>query len=555
MKTTFADLKILFQDWRGLYLLGALSLLPFSNRAFFIDDHYHVLMAQGILAHPTRPYDFVSIDDGPGHKGWDPGEKPRMVNPPLFHYLLAVPLALGVKRVWALRLYTGLIAWTAVFFFWKLSARWCGRPRAAAWIVALTPAFFLSSYSLLIDGVLASFFLAALWTFVEQWEKPGWVWPVASGLLMSAATLTKYTAFLIVPVASLWWILYRRRLGDAPKLLTTFGILALAQGLWAVWNIHTYGSPHLTSASQRVVSADVAGWAKLIVIGTFFSGSFLFPVFSLALPIRHGPGKSLAVALVALSAVLGWALNGPQGGFSLWQSVLIGAFFLATLWFLVFVGFERARTGVKEDIFLFGWLFGGFVMMALVMGWVASRYFLLVLPPAVCLWVRQMEAWSPERAGRWLSATVVALGLGCLSLAYADYRQADVYRKAAHDLRVFDPLGAKGRYFLGDAFVGYTPYLEATGWKAAFPGDDLPIGSLLVRNEFTAPSWWSTPGTEGHELLGSVVYDASFPLRVMDLPASAGFYASAWGALPFSFSRRPWEVFHVYRVSHDTQTK
>jgi hypothetical protein len=38
------------------------------------------------------------------------------------------------------------------------------------------------------------------------------------------------------------------------------------------------------------------------------------------------------------------------------------------------------------------------------------------------------------------------------------------------------------------------------------------------------------------------------PLRVMDVPASAGFYASCWGALPWAITNHPLERFELYQA-------
>ena len=72
-----------------LFLFAWLLALPFVGRAYFVDDHYHLLMSRGILDHPTRPYDFLADDDGAGNAGWERGGFPRMVNPPLHHYVMA----------------------------------------------------------------------------------------------------------------------------------------------------------------------------------------------------------------------------------------------------------------------------------------------------------------------------------------------------------------------------------------------------------------------------------------------------------------------------------
>src|SRR5438477_8061906 len=104
-------------DGHSLVLLTLVVLatsLPFVRRAYFVDDYYFVTMAKGILQAPWRPYDFKSDDAGPGHAGWKRGQKPRMVNPPLFHYFLAGVIALCGDAPWKLRAASLLFSWAAL---------------------------------------------------------------------------------------------------------------------------------------------------------------------------------------------------------------------------------------------------------------------------------------------------------------------------------------------------------------------------------------------------------------------------------------------------------
>ena len=53
--------------------------------------------------------------------------------------------------------------------------------------------------------------------------------------------------------------------------------------------------------------------------------------------------------------------------------------------------------------------------------------------------------------------------------------------------------------------------------------------------------------TDRLELVDSSQVRPSGPLQVMNFDASAGFYGSHWGKLPYTFSYRPVETFDVYR--------
>jgi len=131
---------------------------PFVGRAFFVDDQYHMTMAQGLLEHPTRPYDFVVDDAGPNNRGWEQGQPPRMVNPPGHHYILAVLWTLGGERLWVVRLGMLFLAAGCVFFLIRLSQQFYVPPWPSVLWILLTPVFLLSFHTLMIDGTMFFFF-------------------------------------------------------------------------------------------------------------------------------------------------------------------------------------------------------------------------------------------------------------------------------------------------------------------------------------------------------------------------------------------------------------
>src|SRR5882672_8543023 len=156
------------RDARALLILSAVVLgtsLPFVHRAYFVDDYYFVTMAKGILASPWRPYDFKSDDAGIGKVGWERGQRPRMVNPPLFHYFLAGVIAAWGDAPWKLRTASLLFSFTSLFSMYFLGKRFVTYPLKSAVLMAVCPAYWLTSYSLLIDSSLLAFLLVSLLTF------------------------------------------------------------------------------------------------------------------------------------------------------------------------------------------------------------------------------------------------------------------------------------------------------------------------------------------------------------------------------------------------------
>lgn len=524
-----------------VWLLPVALGLPFVGRAYFVDDHYHVLMAQGLLEHPARPYDFRADDAGPANLGWEKGRPPRMVNPPLHHYLLAAFLKLGGGCLWAARLgCLFLSGFGAVFIY--LLARWLLFPPLPVTVLCvLTPAFWLSSHSLLIDSTLLTFFAGALWAWVEGLKKRSVVRLGLSGLFMGCALLTKYTGGFVGLLALAWWGMQapeRRRWRDLWPLLIPAAMLAG----WSAWNAAAYGAVHVIESSRRV--AHGAYLPQVLTTLTFFAGGLLVPLWS------WGGGVSRVWPALAGGAGLAAFLASPWGGFSVFQAGLMAFLAAGGLLFLWRTVREAKAFFGPSDGFLVLWLFLGLAQMVLVLGWVAVRYYAVLVPPAVFLFYRLAQArcrHAPSALNRLQAGAGVALFLVGLALGWADHAQAETNRRIARDLLADGWRDRAPRcFYLGDSFTGND--LKAAGWETAFPETAFAPGDLVLLREVVMPPWWFRPAPGRFQVLKAYEYPSRFPLRVMDNRGAAGFYASVWGALPFTFSRGPLERYTLLRV-------
>lgn len=523
-----------------VFLLPLALGAPFVGRAYFVDDHYHVLMARGLLEHPARPYDFVADDAGPAHRGWERGQPPRMVNPPLHHYALAFFWKVTDGRLWAVRLLSLLFSGGAALMIYLLARRFVVPPVPAAVLSALAPAFWLSSYGLLIDSTMLFFFLAGLWAWTEGLARRSMGWLTGAGVAIGLAVLTKYTAGYAGVLALLYWALAgpRPRWKAAPLFL---GIPAAVLGAWSLWNVATYGAPHFTESSKRVMQSFA--WSHVLVFLSFLTGSLGIPFF-LAPRTPRGVGVA-GMAGGALSVLLVLAGFTPfQSGFFA-LLVVLGAVFLGDL------GVVAGRSRFPGDRFLALWLLLGTVQMMGVMQWVAARYYLTLLPPAVFLFLRALgerRAQAPEAFGRAVARTAAALWVLGGGLAAADWFQAQTGRRIAADLRRDAPTAPSGRkYILWDSFRA-GDLLKGDGWRPAFPETAFQPGDLLLRPEVIMPPWWFGERRPPLALRKIYEYPSPYPVRVMDNRGAAGFYASAWGPLPFTLSRSPLERYGLFEV-------
>ena len=520
-------------------LFPLLLSLPFVNRAYFVDDNYFVEIADWLKDHPGRPYDFRTDDAGLQNPGWERDGLVRMVNPLLHHYYLALLLKVGPRAEWFLRLGCLILVAASGFFLFELARRWTRHALLASWIVQASPAHWLTAHSLLIDSTLLVFFLAALWCFVVAEECESLGWAAASGVLGGAAILTKYPGVLLLPVlgAYVWTRGWSRP--SAVRLAVASGLGIAALVAYSAWTAALYGAPHVLAASGRMVRAF--GWAKPVVFFVFFSGATILPLLAWrALRFRTALYFALAGSLAAFFFAT------PMGGFTRAPALLLGLWLATSGAFLASSSALWRRPDHSSDRFLILWIAGFIAMMYVVMGWVAGRYFLLAVPALGFAVTRLAERKAAARAKTWLSVLLAAeLAVGG-AMAYADYRQADASRRIGADLAARGYSGGPGRYFLGDAFT--VSYLRERGWIPAFPSTEFETGDLLLVKEITMPQWWVLGRGLPLRKKDVFEYPTVFPLKVMDYHGSAGFYASLWGALPFTLSNSPWERFLLVEV-------
>lgn len=536
MKRTDVRTKLL------IFFFPIVLSFPFLNRAYFVDDSYFVQIAEWLVDHPERPYDFRTDDAGLQNPGWEKNGFVRMVNPLAHHYFLAGLLKIGGNRVWFLRLGCVLLSGFAGLFLFGLARRFMDYPVWATLLVLATPVFWLTSHSLLIDSTLSFFFLAALYCFIRAGERDSVGLMGLSGVLMGLGILTKYPGLLILPLTACWWILKFKTRGRKWTPLLAWAIALAFLFAYSAWTNALYGQPHIVAASKRMVR--VFGWDKPFILFVFLSGVTLLPAVYWALI-----GKARAAAGLAGMVCLVLFFASPFGGFSAVQSVLLAFWFTTSLVFIWGVWVLRDRWVYPKDHFLFLWFFGFLAMMILVMGWVAARYYMIVAPAVAFLSVRGLEVSKRIRTENVLKSALAVLIVAGACLAYADYRQADPSRNVG-DVLDQEWAGDSGRrFYLGDSFT--MSYLKDHGWTPAFPGEKFEKGDLILSKDVTMPPIWAWWRDVAVERVAIYEYPTRFPIKVMDKAGSAGFYASAWGALPFTLSRSPWERFELYRVKGD----
>ena len=536
-------------------IILVLCLGPFLNEAIQTDDALFVWAGQWIQHHP---WDFF------GSKvNWWVSEIPMATancNPPLMSYYLAgVASLFGWSEV-ALHLACMLVAIVGGLGIYALAQRWCDRPLLATIIAVLTPAYLVSSSTLMCDVPMLSLWI---WTLVF-WERAlaekasRWRY-LGIGVLAGLTVLTKYSALTtLLPMMLLLGVLRVRRAG--------WWCLGLLVPVIIVWFYDTvtarmYGEGLLSAAIIYANGSSVVGhggWIARGVIGLVFTGGSLLPLLFFA-PWLWRPKGLLAGGIILLVIWFGLFLfwddlgliqnQNPETMRSWYYLLQINLCLGGGLLLLFLAATEIRRTRDVESMALAGWI-GCVLFFTVVLNWtVNARSLLPIAPAAAILLARRLSATQGSLAKRRCWWALIPTVIISVSLVQADSQMADTTR--AMTKQIYAKYAPPGHQLWADGGHGtFQYYMNKFGSRSIdlerstlAPGDMvvLPIGynngfiSLPPGKVQLVDSLWSRPG-------GWLFLTGSTDM------GAAGFYASVNGPIPFGIGAGKPQNYLILRV-------
>jgi hypothetical protein len=536
----------------GVILAGCLG--PFINKAIHVDDALFVWAAEWIQKHPANFYGFGV--------NWWASTVPMWVanwNPPLMSYFLAGVAALFGWHEIVLHLACLVVAFTAAAGIYSLAQMWCDRPLLATVVAIFTPAFLVSSTTLMCDVLMLAFWIWALvlWEHALAGSEQSWWRFAGAGVLAGLAVLTKYSAVTLLPLLPVLSLLRTRKLG--------WWLLGLAVPLLMVagyeWmTAEMYGRGLLSAASYHARTFRVVGdWKARGIIGLAFAGGCLLPLLFFA-PWLWRRWVFLAGGFVIFGVWLGmlkqWNNLEPSSIMHLsmsknWDFVLQVVLLTAGgLHLLLLVAAEVWRRRDTGSLILALWIMSGF-LFATVLNWtVSARSFLPIVPAAAILLVRRLEATRGNAVTWGVLWPLIPAAAVALSLVMADCQLANSARTAAEQITAKYKSASHRLWFEGHGAFQY--YMEKLGGQSIDversrlqPGDivvvpelsiliPLPLGSVvwMERLHYTQFPWMNLiGGTKG---------------------AAAGFYGANWGPVPFAIGKVPNQIYYVIKVFRGT---
>jgi 4-amino-4-deoxy-L-arabinose transferase-like glycosyltransferase len=526
---------------------------PFINKAIHTDDALFVWAAEWIQKHPVDFFGFEVNEWFSAIPMWKANW-----NPPVMSYFLAGVASLFGWSEIVLHLAGLAIAFMAAMGIYSLAQMWCDRPLLATVIAMFTPAFLVSSSTLMCDVLMLTFWIWALvlWERALASGQSRWRF-LGAGVFAGLAVLTKYSAVTLLPLLPILSILRTRKLGWW-WLGVAVPLIMVAGYEWMTAKM--YGTGLFSAAVGHTHhSREFPGdWEARGIIGLAFTGGCLLPLLFFA-PLLWRPKTLLAGGVVILGIWLAmfplWdnlglinsASLGDPEMFKHWYYLLQVALLTAGgLHLLLLTAAEAWHERDINSVMLALWIIGG-LFSAIVLNFaVNARSLLLIVPAAAILLVRRLEAARGNSvADGWLLWPLIPAAAITLSIVIADYQLANSDRTAAEQITLKYKSTSHQLWFEGHALQYY---MEKLG--------GLPIDverSLLQPGDTVIVPETGTYTPLPPDSVGWVEALQYAPSSWMNLMGgtengAAGFYGANWGPVPFNFGKLPNQWYCVVKV-------
>ncbi len=266
------------EDRRNIAILVALtffSLILFVNKAVHIDDTLFIRAAQQIQSHPLDPYNFTV--------NWFGTDRPMYAvtkNPPLVSYYLALAGSVAGWSEPALHCAMMIPAIFCIIGIYILARHFCSKPFEAALVALFSPAFLLSSTTLMCDVMMLCLWIWSIIFWMNGIQNRSWPYLISASFFIALSALTKYFGAALIPLLAVWTIAERKRF-DSSLIAMVIPVVILAVYQWLTMKY--YGRGLLFDAASYATDNEARGFtayvSKSFVGLAFTGGCFIAPLF------------------------------------------------------------------------------------------------------------------------------------------------------------------------------------------------------------------------------------------------------------------------------------
>lgn len=523
-----------------LIVITIVALVPFLNKAFYVDDPLFIWMAQQIATHPFDPYGFTV--------NWSSFSQPMSVvmqNPPLCsYYIAAITGVLGWSEP-ALHLSFMFWAVASVFGTFALARRFCREPVLAALLSLFTPVFLVSATSVMCDVMMLAFWVWALESWLAGLDRQQWWRFLLSAGLISFAALTKYFGIALVPLLVVYTLIRDRR--SAIRLVFLLVPIAVLSNYEFITE-EKYGRGLFSAAmtvSSSISLATRPSHLVQLLIGLAFGGGCFASVLFFARFVGTRLILLAAITVVTLAvafkfSIVSWTyVESPEAPIWLEGGLFacVGAGILA----LTVMHFVQRKDA--DALLLMLWIVGTFAFATFFNWSITARTFLPSAPAVAILVIQHFERLQNVTRLKY-PALVGAAALSML-VAVADYRESDCARLAAQFYqRRYVSEVSKVRFLGHWGFQYYMEHWGARPFDRTKPG--IAPGEIIVGpfHEFVVAPVSPEQASRRDESTFRALPFVSTSL----LGSGASFYSSFGGPLPWVINEIAPERYYEIQI-------
>ncbi len=547
-----AGKKSTFVSIVAIVVLLSACLLPFSDKAFNIDDPLFVWTADHILNHPADFYGFRL-----NWFGFEASAYELQKNPPLISYYIALVKTLCGSGERALHLaffFPALATALGIYFLAKL---YCRRPLEAAFISIMTPAFLVSGNTIMSDVTMLCFWVWAVYFWIRGVEEKRRACLMISAVFVSLSTLSKYYGVSLVPLLAFYTV-HRARSFDRRILYLAVPLLLLGLYCWITYKLYgyahfleifSYSKESRNFLSKDYLSDSVIGLA--FVGGGFLTFLFYWPFLWKRASIAWLVVAALFSAFLSIMPAIGqFPLKGNEGFglYSILQAAVYTTVGLSIL-FLAISDFMRSRDSLSWLLFL--WV-SGTLFFSFYLNWTVNIRTILPIAPAVGILVmRRMESrfrWPALTYARRIGVPLLLSVILSISVVWADYSLANADKRAAREIaKKYAGADRADLWFQGH--WGFQYYMEKFGGKPVdfknyrMNGGDILVTPSLLQNTNVNPR-----PVKFLDPLEQLEFEACKWISIMNNGTGTGFYGSSGGPVPFVFGPSPPQIYTIDRL-------
>lgn len=520
------------------FTLWLIATLLNINKAFHIDDTFHLEAARWIEQHPLQPMS--------GKVNWESTSNPlyHYNQPPLYFYLIAfVGSLLGYNEI-VLHLFQSLFTLIAIVSFYKIAEIAC--PKYATFLsvlLVLNPAF-LVNQNLMVDVPLLSLQLLFMYILIKPGVKSGVIRYGLAAVVISITLLIKYTTLPLVML-----LLLAPFVRKEPKYFVLGLIPLFVLGLWSIFNYLEFGAIHLLGRPKSIHSFQSYGLKAvsfILCLGSIAPFTIVF-VSGVSREYQRIIKTFIVLAVyIFISIIVLWYVNFLSDEFTSYI-FLVGFMTNGLLAVVLAMGrklmlnipLRDVRENKIQVLFLL-WGVGLGVFLLLYAPFMATRHVLLILPPILLLCADLLKNVT---FGMQALAVSVSLGLSLL-LGVSDWTSADFYRKQAKEITKVLPENATV-WAIGH--WGWQWYSKEAGMKQY----DYASSEVAENDYIVAPKRVPKQPINNKlqiEKVKTIVPAVNFLTYFSTAGSFASFYYSDHVLSPWSLTKVPVDTINVFRV-------